>query len=263
MVAECDALLGDPPYSRHVHGNAVSASGKRGTRKRAFGFDHLDPTVRRWAGRAVAAVRRWGVLYSDVEMSTYLRISCEAAGAEYIRTIPWVRWSMPLLAGDRPAQGFEHVLIFWGSDAGRKSWNGPGSLVSLEHGDDPPVLPELHHTCLRGETKHKAEKPLDQLLDLVSWFTSPGERILDPWAGHATMGLAALLLGREYVGAELDPQWCDRGNERLSSGKLSDSDVLRIRKWVASSDDKSPPATDLARERAAKRAADKKTLSWI
>lgn len=282
MVAECDHLIGDPPYSRHVHGNAVSASGRRGTRKRTFGFDHLDPTVRRWAGRAASAVKKWSILYSDVEMSTYLRISCEVAGAQYIRTIPWVRWSMPLLNGDRPAQGFEHVLFFWGAQGGVKRWNGPGSLVSLNHaggweqdedrkvdhiltGEDPDplILPSLLHTCLRGETKHKAEKPLDQLLDFVCWFTNRGDRILDPWAGHATAGLASLLLGREYVGVELDPAWCDKSNERLSRGTLTDSDVKRIRKWVVSSDDTSAPATELSKARAERRAQDKKSLAWI
>ena len=128
-----DAMITDPPYSAHVHRSAVSQSAKRGARKREFGFEHLALSLRRFVGRSAAMVRRWSVVYSDVESSTWLRISAEAQGASYIRTIPWVRWSMPQLSGDRPPQGFEHVLIFHGTEPGKKHWNGTGSLVSLQH----------------------------------------------------------------------------------------------------------------------------------
>jgi site-specific DNA-methyltransferase (adenine-specific) len=53
---------------------------------------------------------------------------------------------------------------------------------------------------LRGEDKHKAEKPLDQALDLVEWFSDEGETVFDPFAGSGTIGLACRILGRSYLG---------------------------------------------------------------
>jgi hypothetical protein len=231
QIAECDVMLTDPEYSRHTHQSAISCcvDSPHGTRPRDFGFAHMTPRSRRWLARAAASVKRWSVMYSDVEGSTWLRIACQAAGLEYIRTVPWVRWSMPQLTGDRPPQGFEHVCVFHrqhhGPRGGVKSvakhWNGPGNLTAL------------NHKCLRGEDKHSAEKPLDQALDLVAWFSDPGECVFDPRAGSGTIGLACALLGRSYVGVEQDREWADRASMRLEA-PLSDRDQTRLERWAAS-----------------------------
>jgi site-specific DNA-methyltransferase (adenine-specific) len=243
-----DVMLTDPPYSRHVHKSAVSQSKGGGTRKREFGFEHLDAGLRRHVGALAANVKRWSVVYSDVEHATYLRVSGQAAGATYVRTMPWIRWSMPQLSGDRPPQGFEALLLFWGhSPAGEKSWNGPGNLTHLSH------------TCLRGEEKHRAEKPLDQALDLVSWFSEPGETVLDPFAGSGVMGLACRLLGRSYCGLELDPEWATRARARLDA-PLSARDQERVSRWLSATSDDSA-GTEPARERAAKREQDRARLA--
>lgn len=219
-IATCDAMLVDPPYSRYVHTSARSASGKRGVADRDFGFDHLTPNFRHWIARAAASVRRWSVIYSDVQSAWKMRLACQGAGARYVREPPWIRWSMPNLAGNCPPQGHEALLIFHNA-RGRKSWNGPGNLVCFEE------------TAYRGEDKHKAEKPLDQALNLVSWFTRPGETVIDPCAGSGTIGLACRLLGRSYVGAEIQPYWADFSNERISRAELTSSDADRFERWAA------------------------------
>lgn len=216
-VRQFDVLITDPPYREHVHQNATSQSRGRGTRKRDLGFQSLTRAGRVATAQWCAWVKRWSVVYSDVENSNLLRWAVQARGAEYIRTMPWVRWSMPQLTGDRPPQGFEHILCF--HPPGKKHWNGPGNLVAFQH------------LALRGESKHKCEKPLDQALDLVSWFSDLGESILDPFAGHGTLGLACRLLGRSYVGLEVDPDWATKAQVRLA-GPLTDRDVERVRRWL-------------------------------
>lgn len=217
QIRECDVMITDPEYSRHTHESAVSSSSTRGTRKRELGFAHMTPASRHWLARAAASVRRWSVLYSDVEGSAWLRMACQAAGVEYIRTIPWVRWSMPQLSGDRPPQGFEHVIVC--HPKGAKRWNGPGNLTHLDH------------LCLRGEGKHRAQKPLDQALDLVAWFSDPGECVFDPRAGAGTIGLACALLKRDYVGVEADAEWAAKARARLT-GAWHSSDLERAKRWA-------------------------------
>jgi hypothetical protein len=261
-ASQCDVYITDPPYSKHVHTNAVSQSEGGGTRERDFGFGYLTPRLRRHVGLVAASVKRWSVIYSDVESSTWLRISCEAAGAGYVRTIPWVRWSMPQMTGTMPPQGFEQLLCFYGKprkgpDGKRrtgKDWNGPGSLTGLPH-----ELPnDLDHTCLRGDTKHKAEKPLDQALDLISWFSRPGETVLDTFAGSGVFGLACALLGRTYVGFEFDPEWAARGQQREQIANLTEADLGRIKRWLETPDDSAMTPKSL--ERKALRDQDRLTL---
>lgn len=218
-----DVMFADPPYSAHVHANAVSQSEKRGARKRDLGFDHLSDELRTHVAMLAAGVRRWSVICSDVEGLADWRTACTTCGATYVRPIPWVRWSMPQLSGDRPPSGCEFATVFYGTTKGKKSWNGPGNLTHLAH------------KCLRGEGKHRAEKPLDQALDLVSWFSEPGERVLDPCTGSGTVGLACKLLGRDYVGYELDPKWAAHAHDRIERGwNLSARDRERYERWLQS-----------------------------
>ena len=215
-VSHFDVMLTDPPYSEHVHKSATSQSKGRGTRKRDLGFESLSRRARKAIGDWAARVKRWSVVYSDVESSNWLALCVQSRGAEYIRTMPWVRWSMPQLSGDRPPQGFEHVLCF--HPKGKKHWNGPGNLTHLSH------------LAMRGEAKHKCEKPLDQALDIVSFFSDIGESVFDPFAGHGTFGVACRLLGRHYVGCENDPVWAPKAQARLKS--LSESDTDRVLRWL-------------------------------
>lgn len=217
-VKSFDVMLTDPPYREHVHANATSQSKVRGTRKRDLGFASLTRRARQAIANWSAIVKRWTVAYSDVESSNWLSLAVQARGIEYVRTLPWVRWSMPQLTGDRPPQGFEHLLCF--HPKGRKHWNGPGNLTHFEH------------LALRGEGKHKCEKPLDQALDLVSYFSDIGESIFDPFAGRATIGLACRLLGRSYAGFENDPEEAPKAHARLI-GPLSDRDLERVYRWLS------------------------------
>jgi adenine-specific DNA methylase len=243
LGGDFDVMLVDPPYSDHVHKNAVSQSVGGGSRSRDLGFAALTAELRTCIAHWTAHVKRWSIVYSDVEGLHDWKVACEAAGATYIRPIPWVRWSMPLLAGDRPPTGCEFISCFWGTQRGRKSWNGPGNLLCLKH------------TCLRGDGKHKTEKPLDQALDLVTYFSNPGERVLDLTAGFGTVGLACKILGRDYVGIEIDPVWAQRAQARIDAfPTLSARDAERFVRWKTTHaeeiDDKARLAAHTAKVRA-------------
>lgn len=220
-----DCLITDPPYRAHVHSNAVSQSSKRGTRLRDFGFTYLSPELRRWTCALAARTRRWSIIFSDIESVTWWRLSLQAAGARYVRTIPWVRWSMPQLSGDRPPTGAEMVVVAY-NGVGKMSWNGPGNLTHFAH------------KCLRGEGKHKTEKPLDLMLDLVSYFSNEGELVCDPFSGAGTTATACAILNRQYIAVEQDSVWHEYSRLRvLAAGDNqfpAKRDAERIRRWDAS-----------------------------
>lgn len=62
---------------------------------------------------------------------------------------------------------------------------------------------------------HPNEKPVPLLLKLVTLISRAGETILDPFAGSGTTGVAALRLGRKFVGVERDPAFFNLCVERL------------------------------------------------
>lgn len=223
---EPDVMITDPPYRPHAHKATTScaAHGKRkGVRQNDLGFAAITPELRKWTCRLAARVRRWSVIFTDIESVGAWEMNLTDCGAAYVRAIPWVRWSMPQLSGDRPPQGSEMMVIAWGSMRGRKAWNGPGNLTHFPN-----------HGLGSAKGKHPAEKPLDLILDLVQWFSNEGETVVDPFSGAGTVGLACRMLKREFRGAELQEEWVRKANARIAAYPvLSPRDQDRFDTWSA------------------------------
>ncbi len=261
LGVDADAMIVDPPYAARVHTKAVSArTGGAGVRSRDLGFDSLSSALMARIALYASQVRRWSLVYCDAESTHLWREAMALAGVEYVRAVPWVRWTQPQMSGDRPPSGREEVLWFhrgggrkvprgprpdshspdwltWLESTVRpvkKAWNGPGSLTHLEH-------KALRATRGAAADKHPTEKPLDQLLDLVSWVTDPGETVIDPCGGGGTTALACALLGRGAVVLEQDATWASAAFERCYRARsgyggteawLCDRDAERVRRYV-------------------------------
>lgn len=215
---DVDHIITDPPYSPKVHHKASTMRGGKAG-KNDLKFSHLTPLLRASIAQRVALARSWSVIFSDWEGIGAWRRDIEESGGEWVRVIPWVRWSMPQLSGDRPPQGSEAVIVAHGG--GKKTWNGLGSLTHFDV------------KCLRGKEKHPTEKPLRLMLQIVHHFTEPGSYILDPCAGGGTTVLAGKLLGRIAVGIEANQEFAAYANGRLDMlpQLRSERDALAWKLW--------------------------------
>jgi DNA modification methylase len=50
---------------------------------------------------------------------------------------------------------------------------------------------------------------------LIEAFTQPGDIVLDPFCGSGSTLLAAKILGRRYVGVEIDKEYASAAQARL------------------------------------------------
>lgn len=66
-----------------------------------------------------------------------------------------------------------------------------------------PAISRWEKSC----GKHPTQKPLSVLARLIQASTEPGAWILDPFNGSATTGIAANLLGRRYLGLEMEEEF--------------------------------------------------------
>jgi adenine-specific DNA-methyltransferase len=67
-----------------------------------------------------------------------------------------------------------------------------------------------------GNKLHPTQKPLSVLLPLIETFCPPDGLVLDPFAGSGSTLVAAKMLGRHYLGIELDPEYCAIAKRRLA-----------------------------------------------
>jgi hypothetical protein len=240
-------VITDPPYEAEAHTKARrSLRGGGSSRKYRSEVRAIDAPleisfeaiteedrlrVAREFGRLAS---RWTLNFCQVEAVAVWRFALHCGGLDWVRGGAWVKPNgAPQFTGDRPAQGFECIAI--AHQPGRKRWNGGGSHGVWIH----PI--EVAGVAGGGSAgrDHPTQKPVPLMLDLVSDFTDPDELILDPFAGSGTTGVAALRLGRRFIGIEKDEKYAAIARERLAAeerglslrdaraGQVSIFDVLK------------------------------------
>jgi hypothetical protein len=114
-----------------------------------------------------------------------------------------------------------------------------GSLV--DHDGNPSVsgnkawLPDIGEIYTHGLAKHYADwckqnahvfekgnnhptvKPIELMKYLIRLITPAGGVVLDPFNGSGSTGCAAVELGYEYIGCELDPAYVDIAHKRIEA----------------------------------------------
>ena len=73
---------------------------------------------------------------------------------------------------------------------------------------------------------HPTVKPLEIIKNLISNSSVEGDVVLDPYMGSGTTAVAARLLGRHYIGYEIDPKHYDTCLKRL------DKNVKGLDMWL-------------------------------
>lgn len=64
---------------------------------------------------------------------------------------------------------------------------------------------------------HPTVKPVELMKWLVKLVTPKGGTVLDPFTGSGSTGMAAVELGHNFIGCELDPAYVDIANKRISA----------------------------------------------
>lgn len=62
---------------------------------------------------------------------------------------------------------------------------------------------------------HPTVKPIELMKYLIKLITPPGGIVLDPFNGSGSTGCAAVALGYEYIGCELDPAYVEISEKRI------------------------------------------------
>ena len=189
-----DKVITDPPYGDVTHKGARSSNSLEET---TIDFDSIDSTrLAELSAMFVEIASRWVVMTCDWRHAANL----EESGVPLVRLGVWIKPNgAPQFTGDRPGTGWEAVAILHCN--GKKRWNGGGHhavwTVPIEQG------------------KHPTQKPLRLLTDWVGSFTDQGETILDPFMGSGTTGVAAVQMGRKFIGIEREPKYFDIACKRI------------------------------------------------
>jgi DNA modification methylase len=212
-VANC--VMTDPPYEAIMHkAKAKAKAAGRGRSLRVDGgpalqaldFEAIDPIRQDVCDIVRDCCNGWFLAFCSPEGIAPWRDAIEAGGLRYKRACFWNKPdSAPQFNGQGPAFAVEAFVTAW-CGHGVSKWNGGGRRNYF-------TFPT---NSSDREGTHPTEKPVALMLELVTLFTSLDETILDPFMGSGTTGVAAVKLGRQFVGIEIEPKYFDIACRRIS-----------------------------------------------
>ena len=73
------------------------------------------------------------------------------------------------------------------------------------------------HNRIGNQNGHPTEKPLSLMVWCLENYSQPTDLILDPFCGSGTTCVAAKMLGRNYIGIDISPEYCEIARQRLEA----------------------------------------------
>jgi len=67
--------------------------------------------------------------------------------------------------------------------------------------------------------EHPTQKPLELMLWIIRKYTKEGDTIFDPFMGSGTTGVAAVQLGRNFIGCEINPSYFAIAERRIKQAQ--------------------------------------------
>lgn len=200
-----DHVISDPPYEDELHGSFGSITRNDGQSMiKDLGFVGINASRAELSRLCVERCAGWAVLFCIPEGVRAWRDDLQAAGAKWDTPLAWVKPdASPRFNGQGAARGFENAVTVW-CGTGYRKWNGGGRRGVFTH---------CVNTARQGE--HPTEKPVPLMRELVSLYSDAGQTILDPFMGSGTTGVACTMLGRKFIGIEMDPRWFDLSCRRI------------------------------------------------
>jgi adenine-specific DNA-methyltransferase len=125
-------------------------------------------------------------------------------------------------SGFRPVSHLTWTKSHCSREGYTKSFHEVGFLLAKGSPPRPPEpLPDVLPWEYTGNKHHTNEKPVIAIRPLIETYSTPGDIVLDPFAGSGTTGLAAKICGRRFILIEKVRHCCQVAERRLELYQIS------------------------------------------
>lgn len=194
ILGHIDAVVTDPPYGVGYEGSTTK-HGQNGS-----SYESFDDTPESILEICVPAIRS-AVAIARSAVITPGNANCH-------------------LYDPPRAQG----AIFYPSGANSGPWGFVCSQPLYYYGLDPYLAtgkgrqPNGFSTVEAADRSidHPCPKPINQMKWMVARASLLGEIVLDPFMGSGTTGVASVVMGRKFVGVEIEPKYFDIACKRIT-----------------------------------------------
>lgn len=232
---EFDLIFADPPYFLSNDGLSIQ-SGKivsvnKGIWDKGKNINEIDEFNLKWLDLAKSALKDSG---SIMVSGTYHNIfsignALQKLGYKILNIITWQKTNPPPNFSCRYLTHSTEQII-WARKSEKHKHIFHYELMKFLNGDKQmkdvwefPAIAPWEKTC----GKHPTQKPLALLVRLILMASDSKSVICDPFAGSATTGIAANLLGRNFVGIEKEQEFIKIALARKAKLEIEKSDFRK------------------------------------
>jgi site-specific DNA-methyltransferase (adenine-specific) len=237
-----DLIFADPPY--HLsNGGTTCQSGRRVSvnkggwdASRGIAEDHAFQS--RWLLACRRVLKPSGTIWVSGTQHVIFSVgyAMQELGFHLLNTVTWYK---PNAAPNLACRFFTHSteILLWASPARSKPLQHRFNYREMKARNGGKQMRDLWEIAERPEPggehvvwslptpgprekehgRHPTQKPLALLERVVAAAAAPGDLVLDPFAGSATAGVAAVRAGCRFLGVERDPQYVDLASRRLEA----------------------------------------------
>ena len=239
-----DLIIADPPYNLSKGGdwkwdNSVALNGMGGNWNKVmeswdnFTLETYYQFTFAWLQEAQRILKPTGSMWI---FGTYhnigiINLICQILKIEIINEVIWYkRNAFPNLSGRRLTAS--HETILWCNKGGKKreyyfdyeyskngSFDGDGLKSPEKQMRTVWDIPNNKDKEELKYGKHPTQKPIKILSRIIKLSSKDGDVVFTPFAGAGSECVAAKLCGRHYLGVELEEEYVNIANDRLSHTK--------------------------------------------
>ena len=166
-----------------------------------------------------------------VPLHADIAVSCRKIGFDNLNPIIWSKISNATYEVDRGSKflgkpyepnaiiknDIEFILMQRKPGGYRKPTQEQRQLSMIEKKEYEEWFQQSWNLTGASTKNHPAPFPLELAYRLVRMFSFYGDTVLDPFCGTGTTMLAAMKTGRNSIGVEIDPKYCEMTLHRLRS----------------------------------------------
>ena len=226
-----DMIFADPPYFLSNGGISVS-NGKvvcvdKGNWDKAPTAEYINEFNHKWLSVCKDKLKDNGTIWISGTHHNIFSVADQLSdlGFKILNVVTWNKTDPPDNISHRV---FKHSAeyIIWAKKSKRAQHRYNYELMrQLNDGKQMtdvwrmPAVAKWEKSC----GKHPTQKPLSLLSRIIMASTKEGEWILDPFNGSGTTGVAASLLGRKFLGIDMDSSYLELASKRreeLENGEV-------------------------------------------
>jgi len=223
LEGEVDLIFADPPYFLS-NGGITCRSGKqacvdKGRWDRLESIEDMHAFNRRWLAVCRQLLSKDGAIFVSGTRHVIYSVGYAMQQLGY-KLLNEITWEKPNPPPNLSCRYFTHSTetVLWAARDHRSRYCFNYQLMKEENGGKQMKSVWRFQAPRKAEKehgKHPTQKPLALLRRIIRSASEKGGLVLDPFVGSGTTGVAALELGRRFVGVDMDESYLDLATRRM------------------------------------------------